>query len=296
VAKRLVAKLFGSTKAVPPEVGEALAELARLAKERPELSGPAALLTDILPALYQDVNHEAPPEITGAQAAAKLAAGNPLLRGEQLTIDLESFRKRWFAICSAMERAHQSGAAKRLADCLRCEQLNAEEMIRELLAGLPENVYQQADNLDLDVEMLALVLRLALFPVLSSFCNFLSPLRQAAHWEQGYCRVCGSWPLLGEFRGLEQLRFLRCALCACEWEFPRLHCPFCKSRDHQLLGYLHVEGEETKYRAATCEHCRGYVKILSTLIPLSPAQLLVADLATTHLDLVAAERGYTNQP
>jgi len=296
VANRLVARLFGSIGPVSAEVGEALAELGKLAKESPELAGPAALLAEILPGLYQDLNHEAPPEISGEQAAAKLAGGMPLLRGEQIAINAKSFRKRWFEICAAMERGHKSGAAKRIADSLRREQLNAEEMIRELLAGRPESVHLQANNLDLDVETVASVLRLTLFPVLSSLCNVLSPLQQAARWEQGYCRVCGSWPLLGEFRGLEQLRFLRCALCAGEWEFPRLRCPFCGTRDHQLLGYLHVEGEETKYRAATCEHCHGYVKILSTLTPLSPPQLLVADLATTHLDLVAAERGYTNQP
>ena len=179
---------------------------------------------------------------------------------------------------------------------MRREQLNSNEMIAELLAGRPESIYTYANDLNLDAGTVALVLRLALFPALSFLCKLLSPLHQGLRWEQGYCPICGSWPLLGESRGLEQLRFLRCALCAGEWEFPRLRCPYCGTHDHQLLGYLHVEGEETKCRAATCEHCRGYVKILSTLTPLSPAQLLVADVATTHLDLIAAERSYTNQP
>ena len=34
-------------------------------------------------------------------------------------------------------------------------------------------------------------------------------------WPHGYCPTCGSWPLLAESRGLEQLRLLRCGLCAC---------------------------------------------------------------------------------
>jgi FdhE protein len=120
----------------------------------------------------------------------------------------------------------------------------------------------------------------------------LAPLRQGIHWEQGFCPTCGSWPLLGEFRGLEQRRFLRCGLCATAWEFPRLLCPFCGERDHQQLGYLHAEGEEASRRASTCDSCRGYVKMVATLTPLSEAALLVADLATLHLDLAAAERGY----
>src|SRR5262249_48658671 len=105
-----------------------------------------------------------------------------------------------------------------------------------------------------------------------------------------------SWPLLAELRGLEQLRFLRCGLCGTEWEYPRLQCPFCGTRDHQVLGYFHMEGEEAKYRAATCDACRGYVKTVSTLAALSGARLLVADLATLHLDLAAADRGYTIAP
>src|SRR5262249_45021716 len=121
------------------------------------------------------------------------------------------------------------------------------------------------------------------------------PLRAGRAWEPGYCPTCGSWPLLGEFRGLEQTRWLRCGLCASEWEFARLQCPFCGTRDHRALGYLHVEGEETKCRAATCEECRGYVKMQATLFALSAPQLLVADVATLHLDLAAAERGYLGE-
>jgi FdhE protein len=92
--------------------------------------------------------------------------------------------------------------------------------------------------------------------------------------------------LLGEYRGLDQSRFLRCGLCAAGWEVPRLFCPFCGNREHARLGLLHAEGEESKYRAATCAECRGYVKMLATLTALPPL----------HLDLAAAQRGYVNGP
>ena len=58
------------------------------------------------------------------------------------------------------------------------------------------------------------------------------------------------------------------------------------------LGILCAEGEEMKYRASLCDSCRGYVKMISTLSELPPLNLLVADVATLHLDLAAAERGY----
>jgi FdhE protein len=117
-------------------------------------------------------------------------------------------------------------------------------------------------------------------------------MRRESRWDHGYCPICGSWPLLGEFRGLEQTRVLRCAWCAAGWEFGRLRCPFCDNRDHRRLGYLHAEGEQDRWRATTCDECRGYVKMVSSLAAMPVPRLLVADVATLHLDLVAAERGF----
>ena len=75
--------------------------------------------------------------------------------------------------------------------------------------------------------------------------------------------------------------------------FPRVGCPSCGTRDHRLLGYLHLEGEAEHRRADRCEGCHGYVKAMAVLGPLSYEELLAADLVTLDLDLIAAERGYT---
>ena len=56
--------------------------------------------------------------------------------------------------------------------------------------------------------------------------------------------------------------------------------------------FMNFKGEEGRYRAATCESCRGYVKMVSTLSALSGPQLLVVELATMHLDLAALARNY----
>jgi FdhE protein len=98
--------------------------------------------------------------------------------------------------------------------------------------------------------------------------------------------------MLAELRGLDLSRFLRCGLCAANWEAERLWCPLCGCRNHEKLATLHGEGEELKYRSFTCDECRGQVKTLTTLSALPPLLLLVADAVTLHLDLAAAERGY----
>src|SRR5262249_11280880 len=248
----------------------------------------------ILPILYEEPVREPLPEIPAERAAAKLAGGIPLLRGERISFDTKSFRRRWLHVCAALRHDQtESGTfAQALEDGVRHGQLDPEELLGEVLGGRPGAVHVRALALGLDPGLTATVLRLTALPGLASLNAGLDPLRAATSWEYGYCPTCGSWPLLGEYRGLEQTRFLRCGFCTAAWPYARLQCPFCTTRDHQVLGYFSVEGEENRYRAATCDACRGYVKMLSTLAALDGPQLLVAVLATVHLDLAAAERGY----
>jgi FdhE protein len=292
MVKSIVPKLFGGAAPANPEVVRALEDLARLKKDRPELAVAVALLTETLPGLFARPITESPPDLSPERAAAKLAGGVPLLRGENIKIDEEAFRRRWLHVCKVMERQQDKSAARSMASALKRGQLHPQELMAALLSGNPDDIYTQADRLGLDAEMTAGLLRLTLFPVLAQMNTALLAFRQGGRWEKGHCPTCGSWPLLGEFRGLEQTRYLRCGWCAAEWDFPRLLCPFCATNDHHELGYFHVEGQEMKYRVATCQACRGYVKMLSTLMPLRGPQVLVADVATIHLDLAAAQRGF----
>ncbi|HXG11097.1 MAG TPA: formate dehydrogenase accessory protein FdhE [Gemmataceae bacterium] len=296
MAGEFIRKWLGKPPAVPSEVREALAELNRLAETQPPLAALARFFIDLLPGLYQEPVREVPPSLTQEQAAMKLAGGVPLLRGENLTLDEPTFRWRWNRVCEAAQRQRTDNAGRQLIDALNAGRLNPAEMMQGVLAGRPEEILARADRLGLDAPLTSTVLRLTLFPVMTHLGVLLAPLHEGVSWEHGYCPVCGSWPLVGEFRGLEQIRFLRCELCAAAWPFPRLACPYCGMRDHRLLGYLHVEGEESSHRAATCDGCRGYIKMTATLAELPGPRLLAADLATVHLDLAAADRGYTRPP
>lgn len=279
---------FGGGPALSAQVADALAELAKLAQGKPSLTVSCEVLGDMLPALFGEPLVETAPELSAARAVEKLAAGVPLLRGEKVTFDGRSLRRRWLALCKAAGREHSG--ARALADAF--DPLDPGALLAEVLAGRPDAVHARAEELHLDAALAATVLRLTSLPALAEIAAAVEPLRRSGSWDHGACPTCGSWPLLGEFRGLEQTRMLRCGLCASEWQWARLRCPFCDERDHRQLGYLHVEGEETRYRAATCDACRGYVKMISTLSALSTPHLLVADLATLHLDLIAADRGF----
>ena len=53
--------------------------------------------------------------------------------------------------------------------------------------------------------------------------NSSSP--EEAVWQQGYCPICGGWPLLAELRGIELAQYLRCAACGSGWRSRRMFCP-----------------------------------------------------------------------
>ncbi len=293
----LLARWFGGTQPTDPAVEKAGAELDRLATARPDLlplcQWLRAMLPDLLPCPPGTAS-PCHPNLEPERARAKLCEGIPLLRGERVDIDVKAFRQRWQRACAVLETQQPDGAAGALADAVRNNRLDPATLVDAVVAGRPEVVRERAEELGLDPVLATTLLRFTLFPVFTAIDAALSPLRAGVTWEQGYCPTCGSWPLLGEFRGLEQTRFLRCGLCASGWEVPRLWCPFCGNRDHERLGFLHSEGEDMKYRASVCDECRGYVKMVSTLFALQPLHLFVADAATLHLDLAAAERGYTS--
>ena len=284
----MLRKWLGGRRKPSPELAEALAELDHLAQRKAALAVPCAVLKEVLPALFAEPIQETALSLNAGQIKDKCSAGLPLLQGEPLHWHVKSLRGRWRAICQAVQK--QNDAASALAE--KFDALDPSGLIGEVLAGRPETLPARAAMLNLDPALMATVLRLTAFPVLANYATAV--VSQNPTWEHGYCPICGSGPLLGEFRGLEQTRFLRCGWCASSWPFPRLRCPFCDNRDHRLLGYFHVEGEENRHRAATCDGCRRYVKMVSTLTALSSPQLLVADLATVHLDLVAGDRGYSD--
>ena len=70
MVKSIVPKLFGGAAPANPEVDQALADLARLKKDRPELSVAVALLTETLPGLFARPITENPPDLSPERAAA----------------------------------------------------------------------------------------------------------------------------------------------------------------------------------------------------------------------------------
>ncbi len=142
-----------------------------------------------------------------------------------------------------------------------------------------------------DPAVLRVTGQMAVLPLLQTFARALAPDVPATWWE-GYCPVCGAWPVVAEYTGLERKRQLRCGRCGAGWAIPLLRCVYCDETDHDRLGYLTPEAGEQTRKIEVCNTCKGYLKAVTTVRPVAPWALLVDDLTTVPLDIAALERGY----
>jgi FdhE protein len=111
-------------------------------------------------------------------------------------------------------------------------------------------------------------------------------------WGAGYCPICGGPPALAELRTFDPARRLRCAGCAGDWLAEWMRCPFCGEADHDKLGSLISLDGLGRQSIDVCDGCGSYVKTVTTLAAIPPDQVVVEDLATAALDVVAFQRGY----
>lgn len=267
-------------------------------RAQPELAAAASVLRALIDAT-RALPVEMPDGIPHLDAArTRLSEGIPALAGEPL-VPSEVFVRNMREVAASLEVA---AAAASAAGAIR---LTLDRHGAQLAGDAGDGAALASAALAHDTEMIAAIARrlgvdeLAFITIADHVAR--SALRAGAErvralvagWDRshGSCPACGGPPLLAEVRG-DGERWLRCGRCASSWSFPRVGCPACGTRDHRMLGYLHLDGERDHRRADRCDGCHRYVKAVAVLAPLEWDELLEADLATAELDLIAVERGY----
>jgi FdhE protein len=215
-------------------------------------------------------------------APPALAANAPLLQGRRLTID------------GAAARLLLGRLAAAAGDSLARYRPSAEAAVELIAAAVRQDsaeVGALAAAAGVDGGALGSIAHLATVPLLHS-CGRLLESLLPRFWPEGYCPVCAAWPILAERRGLDRSRQLRCGRCAVEWRSQGLRCVYCGERDHRRLGSLVPEDAREVLQVEICHGCGGYLKSVATLQRIPAIDLLLRDLDTVELDLVAVDRGY----
>jgi FdhE protein len=280
-----------------PQVETAVHQLDELAKRKPELAEAAAFYRQVIPLLHQAQQAVPAFALDPALAQQKLAMGRPLLVGEDLPLDGIATADLFLRLCRIAEKAGLNAYPIRRA--VEKRQLSLLEVWGAVAMGNLQLIEQTAVQLRLSPGLLRVLAENSLKPALRAWVGACDGMRLRWRYDEpeaasGRCPMCGAPPALAEIQGKEGARRLRCGLCGAGWHFPRLQCAFCGGRDHRMLGYIALDGEEEKYRLQTCDHCRHYLKVVVTFDPIPVDLLIVEDLATLHLDHIAQERNFTH--
>ena len=163
-----------------------------------------------------------------------------------------------------------------------------------LLAGLLEDralLDETAERAGTDVGMFSFLVGHSATPFLERYAESVRAHIDDAAWLRGYCPVCGGEPLMSKLAPETGRRSLQCHLCRTEWTFKRLECPFCGNSDQEKLSFFYDE-EDLTYRVEVCDLCKRYLKTVDTREAGRSVCLLVENLATIHLDVVAQREGF----
>ncbi|OQX17979.1 MAG: hypothetical protein BWK76_08965 [Desulfobulbaceae bacterium A2] len=113
----------------------------------------------------------------------------------------------------------------------------------------------------------------------------------ALTWTKGYCPLCGSHPMLSITRDKGQ-RWLQCARCSHEWQYPWDTCPWCEHKSPEETDYFFVEGEKED-KGFVCTHCRKYLLAIRRPTGLLDEDNDIAAISLAHLDLILQQKGLT---
>ena len=158
---------------------------------------------------------------------------------------------------------------------------------RSMLSENPENYLQ---SLGRERHFFIFVFKECIRPLLETYTAAVKSAVSCDTWQEGSCPVCGSFPFFAELRGEEGKRFLFCPDCAMEWCPPRMKCPFCNNEDQQKMKYFSDEAAP-HYRVMVCTSCKRYLKTVDYRKSGQKVFPEVENLATLHLDFIAAKEG-----
>jgi FdhE protein len=243
--------------------------LVELAQRRPEWKGWIGLLDVARRAMDETWSVALTPAPTSPSAGRR----EPLLHNRALRVDARHVR----ALIDEL------GLRLSAADSLA--------LLSAAISGDTAIVQRLAAQLEVDAAALESRGQMATLPLLQACRQQLQSLLPR-FWSESYCPICAAWPVLAERRGLDRSRRLRCGRCATDWEVEWLYCIYCGERDHRKLGTLLPEESGEMLKVETCDTCHGYLKSIASLQGFQPLELLLQDLETVELDLVALERGY----
>lgn len=270
-----------------------LKNLEELSSEKPTLADVCRFHNDLY-SLRSKVGVLVDIKIDGAKEKQLSEQGFPALGSAKLDFDKEASKAFFADFLQIVSKHGQQGRdeIKILQSALQADEMDLEFLFRAAFDRDEKSITQTAEKLGIQTALLEYCLNTALGSALQN-CRAEGRLPQVTtDWNHGYCPVCGSLPSIAELSGQEGKKHLLCSLCGNTWTFNRLTCVHCGNTDTETLAYFTSE-ENPGCRVDTCRACNKYLKVVDRRERDEGLMLEIMDIATLHLDLLAAKEGFS---
>jgi len=282
-----------------PESREA-AELRAIRSQQPQLQSAVDLHLELLE-FHRRVLVRVPLpllEITGDSIQRHQATATPILRFEDIPLDLSDLRlmvrqtadvlRRYGALEEHdYQKVQALGRDMQLLAVARQWFRSAFEQQVAAVGISPSNSFAELDSSDVIDQVLTLSMR----PFLSRCAEVLQQRPELSSWTHAHCALCGSQPDLSVITPSAE-RHLICGRCELRWKWESLTCPFCRNSERaKITSFATPDG---KYRVYACDVCRRYLKAYDGRRATRPVMPMVDAVATLPLDAAAIQRGYSS--
>jgi FdhE protein len=226
----------------------------------------------------------------------RLSEGHPMIDVENLEVDKASLETACREICDCFDRYEFDEEKDREKLSGLQALFNMKEFVDKIASRDREYFARLSDRYGLKKVLLVFIAEMLARTVLAPLAVRLRERIRHDDWLKNYCPVCGAAARMAKISDEEErpgARYLQCQVCDSLWRFPRVQCAHCGNADHKSLGFLEIE-EDDPYWVDFCRKCQNYIKTVDErkYPGEKPVNLLVEDIGTIGLDLVAEQEGF----
>lgn len=194
---------------------------------------------------------------------------------------------------SSLVSKHRPEVKTEVERILALPQSTLKGVLEAVVNGNLDTSLTVSETQDLNTYILKFIVLNTIKPFLKAFAGTISGKARVDLWGESFCPICGNRPYIGRLAKEDGKRHLRCSLCDTEWLYKRLACYNCGNENHDSLSFLLVE-ETPGYQIDVCEVCKSYLKVIDERTSFDP-EFAWDDVHTVYLDLIAQQKGYSNQ-
>ncbi len=288
-----------------PWLRSAESRWSEIAAERPDLAAAVALQRALVTRslqLTRELERLELPTWSPAESLldTKLGHGIPGLRGETIPLPVDLLTAALLDFCEALARGGAGEIASHVGQALRESRIHPGSLLVASLSRDQRAIRSTSLHLGLSPDLVWLVGEMAVGPVAFRLQQQLltTPTSEVvenalASWRGTGCPACGSWPAMAVLR--HGHRDLRCSFCGAAWRVTWAGCVYCRQHGG-AFEIVTPDLQRGGRQLELCDSCGGYLKVVE-LSRWVPGPLLpIEDLATSDLDIAAAERGHGRPP